>query len=218
MTDLESTRRDFEIFGRGVQRLEELKVELKSLNTKGYGREVKAIQANLKNVSAIPRIEKQLEELKKKIHGKDKKPVKRRVIKISNLEKQISELKNLVIHKHKLLTKPLSKDELEDIHEIPKIDREIKEINAALQSLSKRKKPISKEILKGVNEIPKIEQHLVELKAEIEKKSKKIPSSKIDSEIGFVIQKYFDDMLLSIKYEFSNILKAKKLLQKEIIA
>ena len=70
MSNLESIKKDFEIDGKGIQKLEELREELKSLNTKGYERQVKAIEANLKNVSAIPRIEKQLEDLKKKIHGK----------------------------------------------------------------------------------------------------------------------------------------------------
>ena len=148
MPDLELVKRDFEIFGKGIQRLEELRKELKSLNTKDHEREVKAIESNLKNVSAIPKIEKQLEGLKRKIQGKYKRPVKRKVIKISNLGKQISELRDLVMRKHKLFTKPLSKADLEDIYEIPKIDREIKEINSTLQSLSKRKKPVSKKYLK----------------------------------------------------------------------
>jgi len=209
LPDLETIKRDFEIYGKGIQRLEELKQELRGLNTKGRGKEVKAIESNLKNVSAIPKIEKQLEVLKRKIHGKTK-PVKRKVTTISSIEKHISELKELVMHKHKLVTKPLTKDELEDIHEIPKIDKGIKDVKYTIESLSKRKKPIPKKYLENIKEIPKIEKYLVELKAEIEKKSKKIPSSKIDGEVGLTVQKYFDDMLLNIKYEFSNILKAKK--------
>jgi len=118
LADLEVIKRDFEVYSKGIQRLGELRKELKSLNTKGHEKEVNAIEADLKNVSAIPKLEKQLEQLKGKIYGKGKKPAKRKAVKISSLEKPISELKDLVTHKHKLLTKPLSKDELEDIHEI----------------------------------------------------------------------------------------------------
>ena len=209
MRDLEDVKKDFEIFGKGIQRLKEIKKELKSLNTKGHEKEVKAIEPNLKNVSTIPEVEKQLEDLKRKIAGKSRKPAKRRA-RLINIEKQISELKDLVKHKHRLVTKSLSKDELEDIHEIPKIDAAINEIKDTLQTLSNRRGPISKKYLKHINEIPKIEQHLAELKSEIEKRSKRIPSSKIDSDAGLVVQKYFNGMLLNIKYEFSNILKAKK--------
>ena len=67
-----SLRRDFETFSRGIERLEELKQELESLNTKGYGREVSAIKLKLKNVSEIPSIERDLKALKNKINSKYK--------------------------------------------------------------------------------------------------------------------------------------------------
>lgn len=209
MQDLWDVKKDFEIFGKGIQRLEEIKKELKSLNTKGHEEEVKAIEQNLNNVSAIPKIENQLEELKTKISGKSIKPAEIRARPIT-IEKQISELKDLVTSKHRLVAKSLSKSELEDIHEIPKIDASINEIKGALQAISNRKNQVSKKYLDHISEIPKIEQHIEELKSEIEKRAKRIPSGKIDSGAGSVVQKYFNDMLLNIKYEFSNILKSKK--------
>ena len=207
MQDLGGIKKDFEIFGKGIQRLEEIKKELKSLNTNGHEEEVKAIESNLNNVSAIPKLENQLEELKLKIAGKSGKPAKIMAGSVS-IEKQISELKDLV--RHRPVAKSLGKDELEDIHGIPKIDAAIGEMKDTLQAISNRKNSVSKKYLGHISEIPKIEQHIAELKSEIEKRSKRIPSSKIDSGSGSVVQKYFNDMLLNIKYEFSNILSGKK--------
>jgi len=209
LTELDSVKKDFELFGKGIERLEELKQELGSLRTKGHEKEVNAIKANLKKVSAIPEIERQLDDLKKKIRGKNRKPAKRKSRSI-NIAKQISQLKDLVKRKHRIVTKTLSKDELEDIHEIPKIESQINEIRVTLQTISSRKNGIPKKYLKYIDEIPKIEQILSDLKSQIEKQSKKTPIGKIDSEAGLVVQKYFDDMLLNIKYEFSNILRFKK--------
>jgi len=85
LPDLGDVKKDFEIFGKGIQRLEEIKGELKSLNTKSYKKEVEEIESNLKKVSAIPKIEKQLENLKKKIQGKNRKPAKRKVNRTQNI-------------------------------------------------------------------------------------------------------------------------------------
>ena len=43
--------------------------ELSSLNTKGFEKEVSLIKSELKNVHDIPKIEAQLEQLKKKVRG-----------------------------------------------------------------------------------------------------------------------------------------------------
>jgi len=75
-------KRDFEVFSKGIERLEELKQELESLNTKGFEEEVRLIKADLKNVSAIPKIEKQLAELKRKISGKCKRAKPKKTQKI----------------------------------------------------------------------------------------------------------------------------------------
>ena len=65
-----SLRQDFEVFAKGVERLEELRAELNSLNTKGHEEEVASIRSKLKNVSYIPEIEEEIRILKTKINGK----------------------------------------------------------------------------------------------------------------------------------------------------
>jgi len=64
------SRKDFETFQIGVERLKELKKELDSMNTRGFGREEKVIRSKLKNVSEIPNIEVQLKALKLKVRKK----------------------------------------------------------------------------------------------------------------------------------------------------
>ena len=44
-----------EIFGKGIQRLEELREELNGVDTSGFKKEKSSIESNLKNVSAIPK-------------------------------------------------------------------------------------------------------------------------------------------------------------------
>jgi len=77
VNEKDSLRRDFEVFSKGVARLEELRTELDSLNLKGHEAEAAIIRAKLKNVSEIPNIEKDLKRLKLKLSGKYK-PVKRK--------------------------------------------------------------------------------------------------------------------------------------------
>ncbi|MBU2104578.1 MAG: hypothetical protein KKF67_02280 [Nanoarchaeota archaeon] len=71
------SRKDFETFQFGVERLKELKKELDSLDTRGFAREDKSIRSKLKNVSEIPNIERELKILRLKI--KKKYRPKRRV-------------------------------------------------------------------------------------------------------------------------------------------
>ena len=50
------SRKDFETFQFGVQRLKELEKEFGSLDTRGFYKEEQAIKSKLKNVSEIPNI------------------------------------------------------------------------------------------------------------------------------------------------------------------
>ena len=65
--DISQVQKDFELFGKGIERLEELKQELASLDTSGFELEVEKIRPLLKQVSAIPQIERALAALKEKI-------------------------------------------------------------------------------------------------------------------------------------------------------
>ena len=67
-----ASRKDFEVFAKGVERLEQLQAELNNLNTAGYEAEASVIRSKLKNVSYIPVIEKEISVLKDKIQGRYK--------------------------------------------------------------------------------------------------------------------------------------------------
>jgi hypothetical protein len=71
-SEVSISKKDFEAFKFGVERLKELKAELDSLDTRGFSKEAQSIQSKLKKVSEIPNIEKELKTLKKKISGKYK--------------------------------------------------------------------------------------------------------------------------------------------------
>ncbi len=101
----EEIKRDFELFGKGVERLNQLSRELDSLNLDSkFPREVANIRSKLKGVHNIPEIERRLAELK----GKGKQPAKKRLKKkskprpklLSEVDKKIEKVvgSNLVSH------------------------------------------------------------------------------------------------------------------------
>ena len=53
----EELKKNFEIFDKGIKRLEELKAEFEKINTSGHEKEAEEIISMLKNVSAIPQLE-----------------------------------------------------------------------------------------------------------------------------------------------------------------
>ena len=97
MVDKNVLRKDFEVFSKGIQRLEELRADLDSLNTSKFKKEELSIRSKLKNVSEIPQIERELKILKQKISGTHK-PTKV-VKKVNPLESKIKELENQVERK-----------------------------------------------------------------------------------------------------------------------
>jgi hypothetical protein len=95
--NLAQIQKDFELFGKGVERLEQLKQELAALNVKGHEDDVAKIKPLLNKVSAIPQIETALDGLKKKIRSKrrrasrkkaTKKVTRRKVSKKSTVKKK----------------------------------------------------------------------------------------------------------------------------------
>ena len=89
------SRKDFETFSFGVQRLKELKSELDSFDTMGFTREEQAIRIKLKKVSEIPNIEKAMKVLKSKINKKYKPRKRKSILKkdIRDIKEDIPELK-----------------------------------------------------------------------------------------------------------------------------
>jgi len=111
----DSLRKDFEVFSKGIQRLEELKKELDSLNTKGHEAEVASIRAKLKNVSDIPIIEQELKRLRGRISGKYKPKKKKSVTgeRIQDLEKEIAKKSSI------------DRKQSKEMKEIPKLKKDL---------------------------------------------------------------------------------------------
>jgi len=89
------SRKDFETFQFGVQRLKELEKELNSMDTRGFAREEQIIRAKLKNVSEIPNIEGQLKTLKAKIHKKYS-PKRKRKSPTKEISEDIEDIKGVI--------------------------------------------------------------------------------------------------------------------------
>ncbi len=63
----EKALRDFEIYAKGVERLEELRKELNSMDTRQFRKEEREIRSKLNKVHLIPQIEHEMRELRAKI-------------------------------------------------------------------------------------------------------------------------------------------------------
>ncbi|MBI2629168.1 hypothetical protein HYW74_03725 [Candidatus Pacearchaeota archaeon] len=145
-------RREFYTFQGKVNRLEELRRELQSLQaqgfTKGFEKEVSIIQSRLKDTTAIPELEKMIKELREKILNK----------------------------------------------------REVK-----------KKSPL-KEIKKDIEKVADVN---VELKREIKNLKSTITDglnkkSNVDSDVGVVVDKEFQDFVKDVKLELSEKVKNKE--------
>jgi hypothetical protein len=174
------SRKDFEVFAKGVERLEQLKNELYNLNTSGYEIEVASIRSKLKNVSYIPEIEKEMRVLKSKISGSYK------VLKgVSNaggvpvagvkINKKIKELEKQIKKKRRV---PKNKE----LNKIPKMEGQINHLKSVLDKQAeeeKRKKDLLKKIDPSVNFLVNnsFNLSLNEIKAEL---SKKLKSKELD--------------------------------------
>ena len=150
MAQINSFRRDFEVFKKGIQRLEELKAELDSLNTRGFESEANSIRAKLKNVSDIPLIEIELKRLKQKISGKYKPKERRKSnSRIIKLEKEVFKLEEELKRKNNLCKSQGANNE-KYTKEIPKLRAQISELRAVLGQ-HKREEERKKDILKRID-------------------------------------------------------------------
>jgi hypothetical protein len=138
---------DFDIYAKGVKRLEELEKELDFLNVdKKFPSETASIRSKLKHVSEIPQIEYELKSLKDKISGKSKNVRKSLVSdsKIKELKKQIEKKSN----ECKKFA-PLSKEVLKLKLEIHGLQNKIK----GYEEDEKRKKQLLGNINVGVEKV-----------------------------------------------------------------
>ncbi|MEK6914460.1 MAG: hypothetical protein AABW83_02305, partial [Nanoarchaeota archaeon] len=188
--------KDFQIFAKGVERLEEIERELNSLNTKGYEQEASSIRSKLKNVSYIPQIENELRDLKDKINGNYKKKVS---ASNRNIYKKIKELKKSIPDEHY------------------KIHKKIKELEGHVinnDNFAKKINEIKKDI-SLVKDMPKIQNQIKSLKKFIdsyneEEKKKKEILKKIDPKVNLLVNNKFNLSLNEIKAELSKRINDKE--------
>ena len=180
-------RRDFEVFARGVERLEELRVELNALNTHGFELEVASIRGKLKNVSYIPQIESEMKDLKAKIKGNysgsvgsDHKEIKEKVVRLkqtvprdSAIHRKIRELEKHMPDKDKLGRKIRAVEkEAELAKNVPKLQRQVNEFKDFIEQKKKeevRKKEILRKLDPNIDFLvnDKFNLSLNEIKAEL---------------------------------------------------
>ena len=67
--DINELKKDFEDFGKGVKRLEQLEAEFNKIDTSSNKKEAGEIRHMLKNVSAIPELELRIAKLKGRYRG-----------------------------------------------------------------------------------------------------------------------------------------------------
>ena len=217
-------RRDFEVFAKGVERLEELRAELNKLDAGGFEEEASAIRSKLKNVSYIPEIEEELAVLKSKINGThkgktviaaDNSGIKK---KINNLEKEIKQKK---IH----AKKQLSKEQVGDVKTIPRLESQLSYLKKFVEEQKReeeRKREILKNIDPGVNFLinNKLNMSLNEIKAELSNKLKN-RESEIKEQLQEDLEarkKNFEQQYRAVEDEFAKKYQDKiaASLQKEV--
>jgi hypothetical protein len=199
-------RRDFEFFARGVQRLEELRVDLNKLNTRGFEVETESIRSKLKNVSYIPDIEKELEILKSKINGSYKeKKGKPQIDTNSGIKKKIRDLEKEVQKGKRVgIKKQLTRNDIALIKKLPKIESQLRSFKQFIEDEKKeeaRKKDLLRKIDPGVSFFvnDKFNLTLNEIKGELSKKLQ-------DKEV--IVQKRLQEDLEARKKNFELQYKA----------
>ena len=168
---IQKLKEDFEAFSKGVQRLEQLKAEFENIDTSGHEQEADAIKPMLKNVSSIPELENKIAILRDAVNRKKQLAYTYRHAYPRNIENQIKELKDIVLNLK--ITKPTTKvtrKELEELYQIPFIEKQLAEVIEKIEHLSARKgaKLTRKDII-NIEDVPKIEEHLNILRLQIDK-------------------------------------------------
>lgn len=138
----EDIKKEFDRFADKIAELEALRQELDSLDSRGFEADVKVIRAKLKNVDAIHDIRKEIDSLRERMRHKTlvrsrwgmitkkileksedlEEGYKNMKKKIDNLEKELSRRKKVSVKKQ------LSKEEIVDVKEIPKLQDELESL------------------------------------------------------------------------------------------
>ena len=178
------SRKDFDAFKFGIQRLKELERELNSLDTKGFAREEQVIKEKLKSVSEIPNIEKAIKNLRLKINRKY----------------------------HPKKRKSAIKEEIHDIKkDIPEIKSDVRSLGRKLEEIEKKKKTetLKKEISEIKEDIPELKKEIRKIDKKIEGAEKK-SRLKIDSGVGLLVDTGFTNFLNSLKSSLSARMNTKE--------
>jgi len=190
--DLGTLNKEFEIFSRGIERLEEIRSELDSLDARGFEREVSAIRSGLKNVSAIPLLERQLKSLKNKISRKY----------LPHKHRASSKLKTKIMHLE------------EEVEDIPDLERKI---NALRRKLKEKKsisvkKQLSKKQLDFVKDIPSLEAEIKSLRETLKRHIARVvrPGLPVDDSVAALVESKFGDFLYGIEKELSERMKKRE--------
>ena len=191
-----SLKRDFEIFSKGVQRLEELKAELNALDTKGFESDVAVIKSKLKNVSEISNIEKKLKQLKIKISLNRNNSRKRATLKVKAIHSKINRIE----------------DKLEDVEKNAGVRRKIKKLEKDLKQkslVSSTKNSInSRKLIEMQKELILLQKQAAHQKREEKRKRELL--KRIDPSVDITVNEMFGFSLEEIKSELSKKIKNKE--------
>lgn len=173
------SKKNFEIFAKGVERLKELEQELNSLESKGFYKEEQYIRTKLKNVSEIPNIERALRDLKLKIRKKYKPSRKKNPFRkfgkdLVEIKEEIPKIKNKF------------KDDLKDVKkEIPRLKNKIRDVKEVKE------------------QIPRIQSNVKELSKKFDEFITK-NKVRVDSGLSITVDKDFNYFLNNIKDELNS--------------
>ncbi len=204
-----ATREDFEVFAKGVERLEELRSELNDLNAGGHEAEVLSIRSKLKNVSYIPEIEREMRVLKAKVKGNYKE--KKETISHANIHGKIDQMKRGVPNDHASIHRKINQLK-ESVPDKRRINKKLKELEDEID----KKGRLSGKDVKLVKDIPKIKDSLSSFREFLEREKeeaerKKVMLGRIDPEVSFLVNDKFNLTLNEIKSRLSERLQSKEL-------
>lgn len=182
----EKAIQDFEVYAKGVKRLQELEKELEGLDTSKFKSQERNIRSKLNKVHLIPEIEFDLKQLKEKIvgldHGFEKDKVdKRQTKQLQSFRKKSDKIEDVVESLKK--KKHLSKDDEQKIDKVPGILTKLGFLKKEIQHLEHKqpKKQLSEKELEEVKGIPHVKnrvsyiRRLLDLKEEdLEKEINKL--------------------------------------------
>lgn len=123
---------EFEALASKISRLEALRDELDALDVRGFESEARLIRARLKDVHALPELEREMNELRRKIKSRDSQKESRSLA-VANesqvLKRKIQEIEKLITKKKNVsVKKQLSKDDVTFVHDIPDLERQLSQL------------------------------------------------------------------------------------------